>query len=80
MAERKIPLSVFHFDCLWMKEHHWCNFEWDKDKFPDPKAMLTRLKQRGIKICVWINPYIAEFSKLFAEGRDARVLREGRAR
>ena len=71
MAERKIPLSVFHFDCLWMKEHHWCNFEWDKDKFPDPKAMLTRLKQRGIKICVWINPYVAEFSKLFAEGRDA---------
>jgi alpha-D-xyloside xylohydrolase len=69
MAERNIPLSVFHFDCLWMKEHHWCDFEWDAEKFPDPKAMLARLKQRGIKICVWINSYISEFSKLFDEGR-----------
>ncbi|HEV8248064.1 MAG TPA: alpha-xylosidase [Polyangiaceae bacterium] len=72
MFERQIPISVFHFDCLWMKEHHWCDFEWDKDKFPDAPAMLERLKQRGIKICVWINPYISEFSKLFAEGRDKR--------
>lgn len=70
MFERKIPLSVFHFDCLWMREHHWCDFEWDPAKFPDPKAMLARLKQRGIKICVWINPYISELSRLFAEGRD----------
>jgi len=70
MFERKIPLSVFHFDCLWMKEHHWCDFEWDEAKFPDPKAMLARLKQRGVKICVWINSYISEFSKLFDEGRD----------
>ena len=70
MFERKIPLSVFHFDCLWMREHHWCDFEWDPAKFPDPKAMLTRLKQRGIKICVWINPYISELSSMFAEGRD----------
>jgi alpha-D-xyloside xylohydrolase len=70
MFERKIPLSVFHFDCLWMKEHHWCDFEWDEAKFPEPKAMLTRLKQRGVHICLWINSYVSEFSKLFEEGRD----------
>jgi alpha-D-xyloside xylohydrolase len=70
MFERKIPLSVFHFDCLWMREHHWCDFTWDPVKFPDPKAMLARLKERGIKICLWINPYISELSSLFAEGRD----------
>lgn len=33
MAERNIPLSVFHFDCRWMKELEWCNFDWDKSKF-----------------------------------------------
>ncbi|MGM0878377.1 MAG: alpha-xylosidase [Bacillota bacterium] len=67
MAERDIPLSVFHFDCFWMKEFEWCNFEWDKDAFPEPEAMLKRLKEKGLKICVWINPYIAEKSKLFEE-------------
>ena len=52
MAERDIPLHVFHFDCFWMKEFHWVNFEWDKRVFPDPEAMLQRLKARGLKSCV----------------------------
>ncbi|MDR3595192.1 alpha-xylosidase [Clostridium sp.] len=68
MAERDIPLRVFHFDCFWMKDFNWCNFEWDKRVFPDPKGMLKRLKEKGLKICVWINPYIGQESKLFNEG------------
>ena len=70
MAERDIPLHVFHFDCFWMKGFNWCNFEWDNEVFPDPKAMLERLKAKGLKICVWINPYIAQESSLFEEGRE----------
>ena len=68
MARRDIPLEVFHFDCFWMKEFNWCDFTWDKRMFPDPKAMLTRLKEKKIEICVWINPYIAQQSSLFDEG------------
>ena len=70
MAERDLPLSVFHFDCFWMKEYQWCDFEWDKDMFPDPEGMLRRLKDKGLKICAWINPYIAEKSYLFDEGME----------
>lgn len=71
MAERKIPLRVFHFDCFWMKGYEWCNFTWDPSTFPDPKSMLSRYhKEKGLKICVWINPYIAQQSPLFAEGMD----------
>ncbi|MFC3803060.1 alpha-xylosidase [Cohnella sp. GCM10012308] len=68
MAQRDLPLSVFHFDCFWMKEYQWCDFEWDERVFPDPKGMLDRLKAKGLKICVWINSYIAQRSKLFDEG------------
>lgn len=68
MADRDLPLHVFHFDCFWMKEFHWVNFEWDQRVFPDPEAMLRRLKARGLRICVWINPYIAQRSALFDEG------------
>jgi alpha-D-xyloside xylohydrolase len=67
MAERGIPLRVFHFDCFWMKEFEWSNFEWDERMFPDPEGMLRRLKDKGLNICVWINPYIAQKSKLFDE-------------
>ena len=31
--------------------------------------MLARLMKRGLKIHVWINPYIAQRSALFAEGK-----------
>ncbi len=68
MAERDIPLSVFHFDCRWMKELEWCNFEWDASKFPDPEGLLAKLHDRGLKVCVWINPYIGQKSPLFEEG------------
>jgi alpha-D-xyloside xylohydrolase len=69
MAERDLPLSVFHFDCFWMRELSWCDFEWDPRTFPDPRGMLSRLKARGLRVCVWINPYVAQRSALFEEGR-----------
>ena len=70
MADRHIPLHVFHFDCYWMDAYEWCNFEWDPATFPDPKGMLKRYHDRGLHICVWINPYIGQKSCLFKEGKD----------
>ncbi|TDB87742.1 alpha-xylosidase [Actinomadura sp. 7K534] len=69
MASRDLPLSVFHFDCFWMREYQWCDFEWDPRVFPDPEGMLRRLRERGLRVCVWINPYIGQRSPLFEEGR-----------
>jgi alpha-D-xyloside xylohydrolase len=68
MFERDIPLKVFHFDCFWMRDFSWCDFEWDSRVFPDPQGMLARLKSKGIKICCWINSYIGQESALFDEG------------
>ncbi len=70
MLGRGIPLKVFHFDCFWMKEFHWSDFLWDNRVFPDPEGMLRRLKEKGLKICVWINSYIGQESALFQEGAD----------
>jgi alpha-D-xyloside xylohydrolase len=72
MRQRCVPLHVF--DCFWMKEFQWCDFEWDAEQFPDPRGSLQRLKQKGLRICVWINPYIAQKSRLFDEGLDKGYL------
>jgi alpha-D-xyloside xylohydrolase len=37
MKVRDIPVEVFH----------WCDFEFDTDMFPDPKAQIERLKASG---------------------------------
>ncbi|MCL6571560.1 MAG: alpha-xylosidase [Bacillus sp. (in: Bacteria)] len=68
MESRGIPLSVFHFDSYWMRERHWCDFTWDTRAFPRPKEMIEGLKKKGIRVSVWINPYISELSALFPEG------------
>lgn len=69
MAERNIPLRVFHFDCYWMKAFHWCDFIWDDETFSDVEEMLHRYKtEKGLKICCWINPYIAQGTDFFREG------------
>ena len=74
MRERDIPLSVFHFDCFWMREFQWCDFEWDARTFPDPAGMLQRLKANGLRVSLWINPYIAQASPLFEEASRAGFL------
>lgn len=68
--ERNIPLSVFHFDCFWMKGFQWSDFVWDNQVFSDPKGLIQKLHDKNLKVCVWINPYIAQKSVLFAEGKE----------
>lgn len=74
MAARELPVSVFHFDCFWMREFNWCDFEWDPRTFPDPDGMLARLHEKDLRVCVWINPYIGQRSPLFREAADQGFL------
>ena len=77
MAERDIPLAAFHYDCYWMREFHWCDFEWDKRFFGDIESTLKRLHEdKGLHICAWINPAAREWFKdkvkaLLNQGVDA---------
>jgi alpha-D-xyloside xylohydrolase len=74
MQEREIPLSVFHFDCFWMRPFHWCDFEWNRDCFPDIRGTLQRFHEKGLKICAWINPYIVQGTPFFREGMERGYL------
>jgi alpha-D-xyloside xylohydrolase len=74
MAEREIPVSAFHFDCFWMKEFSWSDFEWDSAVFPDPAGLIERLHEKGYRVCVWTNPYIAQMSSLFTEAKEKGYL------
>ena len=70
----KIPVSVMHFDCYWLRENLWCDFVWDDEMYPDRKGMLQELKKDGLKVCLWINPYVTEISDMFKEGAEKGYL------
>ena len=67
MADRNIPLRVFHFDCYWMRALHWCDFVWDEKQFGDVKEMLSRYHEKGLKLCAWVNPYVSQYGDTFDE-------------
>ena len=69
MEERHIPLDVFHFDCFWQRDFEWSNLTWNNDEFPDPEGLIKKIHEKGIRVCVWINPYIAQKSAIFKEGK-----------
>jgi alpha-D-xyloside xylohydrolase len=68
MKERNIPLSVFHFDARWMDDFNCCDFVWSS-RFGDVKSLLKKVHDRGVQVCVWMNPYVSQESRLFEEGK-----------
>jgi alpha-D-xyloside xylohydrolase len=74
MAERDLPLSVVHFDSFWMRPFHFCDFEWNPEVVPDPRGTLTSLRERGVRSCAWINPFVSQQSSAFAEAQEAGFL------
>ncbi|KAJ1338375.1 alpha-xylosidase [Microdochium nivale] len=76
MRERDVAVDVFHYDCFWMKGFRWTDFVFDPERFPDPRGQITRLKESGLvsKVCVWINPYIAQHGAAFREAADKGYL------
>ena len=71
LRKKDIPASVFHFDCYWLRDDMWCDFVWDDDMYPDRIGMLRGLKEKGFKVCLWINPYVTIKTEMFKEG-DAK--------
>lgn len=70
IRERDIPADVLHFDPFWMGDGGYCNFEWGDERYPDPNAVITDLKEKGFKLCLWEHPYIDVETEMFREGDE----------
>lgn len=65
ILEHKFPVGVFMVDDNWQK--HYGNFEFKPEKFPDPKAMIRELHDKGFRIMLWICPFVSPDSPEFRE-------------
>ena len=69
LRERTIPCDVLTLDgrAAWKVETRF-DFEWDPERFADPRASLARDHARThFKVCVWEYPYVSVHSPLFNE-------------
>ena len=52
--EKEIPCDVIYLDIHYMEDYKL--FTWDKNRFPDPKGMISKLNRDGFKVVVIIDP------------------------
>ena len=72
---RTCRCRVFHFDCFWMRAVPLVRLRLGPGDVPGPGGHAApAARARACKVCVWINPYIAQRSHLFEEGRQAGYL------
>jgi alpha-D-xyloside xylohydrolase len=66
LRERRIPCDVITLDgrAAWRVRTRF-NFQWDPERFPDPKAALAALKAQHLRVCVWEYPYVSIHDPLF---------------
>jgi alpha-D-xyloside xylohydrolase len=69
VARHHLPVDVIHIDPWWMRWRCYCDFDWDREAFPDPEGLIRRIHSLGLKLCLWEHPYISIESPLFEEGR-----------
>jgi len=59
------PLNVVGLEPGWMSRSYPCTYEWDGGRFPDPGRFVGNLDSLGIKVNVWINPYVSPDGELY---------------
>ena len=81
IVENNMPKGVIMIDDLW--SNYYGRWDFDRKKFPDPKAMMDTLHGWGFKVMVWICPFISldslEYRTLKAKGGLVRT-KDGRVR
>ena len=67
LRQHKIPADVIHFDTGWFGVDWQCDYEFAKDRFPDPEGMLKQLAKDGFHTCLWQLPYFTPKNRFFNE-------------
>ncbi len=67
LRQHRIPADVIHFDTGWFGVDWQCDYEFAKDRFPDPVKMLKQLAKDGFHTCLWQLPYFTPKNRFFPE-------------
>ena len=67
LRAHKIPCDVIHFDTGWFGVDWQCDYEFAKDRFSNPRAMLSQMKKDGFHVCLWQLPYFTPKNRYFHE-------------
>jgi alpha-glucosidase (family GH31 glycosyl hydrolase) len=59
------PLDFIGLEPGWQSRSYPGTFAWDKGRFPDPAGFVKEMLQRGIRLNLWLNPYVSPESPIY---------------
>ena len=68
------PCDVIHLDTGWFRTDWLCEWKFNPERFPDPKAFIQRLADNGYKVSLWQLPYIAQGSEQIGEAKANKYI------
>jgi alpha-D-xyloside xylohydrolase len=63
---RGIALDMLGLEPGWHDHAYPCSFEWDRSRFPEPRAFLAELERLHVRANFWFNPYVSPTAPLHA--------------
>jgi len=58
------PLDVLGLEPGWHSKSYPTSYEWNRERFPDPKGFVSSLLEKGVRVNLWENPHVEPASKL----------------
>ena len=68
------PCDVIHLDTGWFRTDWLCEWKFNPERFPDPKAFIKRLADNGYKVSLWQLPYIASGAEQIEEAKTNKYI------
>ena len=76
IKKHDLPCGVIEIDDKW--EAKYGDMQFDDGKFPDPKKLVDQIHKLGMKVTLWVHPFVNTDSQTFAKLKDdPRLLHDG---
>jgi alpha-D-xyloside xylohydrolase len=64
--EKGFPLDFVGLEPGWQSKAYPGTFEWDKKRYPQPEKFVKQMLDKGIRLNLWINPYVAKSAPFYS--------------
>lgn len=65
--EKGYPLDFVGLEPGWQSKAYPGTFTWDMGRFPDPQKFVADMRNKGIRLNLWINPYVSPDAPFYKE-------------
>lgn len=72
IVKNGFPPGVLMIDDNWAP--YYGKFEFRKDRFPNPKAMMSELHASGFKVMIWVCPFVSPDMEVFRDLKSKKLL------